>query len=206
MINFRHVIYRSLSNIRSHYFALRSGLPYNSTMRIVGKAYVIKPNFIQRKLLKIYGGEISIGRNFTCNNKFSSNSVGLIQPCLFNIFCDGAKIEIGDNVGISGTTINSTTQIIIGNNTIIGSGCLITDTDSHPLLPTTRLKSQSGDLANKKPITIGDNVFIGARSIILKGVVIGDGAVIGAGSVVTKDIPSNTLFAGNPAIMIKEFK
>ena len=53
---------------------------------------------------------------------------------------------------------------------------------------------------------IGNNVFIGARSIILKGVTIGEGAVIGAGSVITKDVPPMTVVAGNPAIIIKSLE
>lgn len=56
------------------------------------------------------------------------------------------------------------------------------------------------------PVIIGDDVFIGARAIILKGVTIGDGAVIGAGSVVTKSIPPRVIAAGNPARIIKEIK
>lgn len=54
-----------------------------------------------------------------------------------------------------------------------------------------------------KPVKIGRNVWIGSNSTILPGVTVGDNAVIGAGSVVTKDIPENTVFAGNPAKFIK---
>ena len=54
------------------------------------------------------------------------------------------------------------------------------------------------------PITIGENVWIGCRALILKGVTIGDGAVVAAGAVVTKDVPANCVVAGNPAKIIKE--
>ena len=91
----------------------------------------------------------------------------------------------------------------IGDNTIIGSGCLITDTDSHPILAAERNLPGWPNYTKSKPIVIGKNVFIGARSIVLKGVTIGDGAVVGAGSVVTKDVPANTIVAGNPAKVIK---
>lgn len=59
---------------------------------------------------------------------------------------------------------------------------------------------------NVKPIIISENVFIGARCIILKGVSIGAGAIIGAGSVVTKSVPPYSVWAGNPARLIKYLK
>ena len=105
-------------------------------------------------------------------------------------------------MGISGSTINATTTITIGDNVMIGSGCLITDTDSHPLHWKDRLEEKN-ELTACAPITIGDNVFIGARSIILKGVTVGEGAVVGAGSVVSKDVPPYTVVCGNPAKIVK---
>lgn len=199
-----HYLYKLIQGIKSFYFALRSGLPFDKTMRINGKAYVIRPTILQRLYLQYKGGKIIIGINFTCNNKFCSNSIGLIQPCLFNIITEGSRIVIGNNVGISGSTINATTSVSIGDNTIIGSGCLITDTDSHPILAEHRLLSYGGGQYTKHaPIVIEHNVFIGARSIIMKGVHIGKGSVIGAGSVVAKDVPANVVVAGNPARIIK---
>ena len=94
-------------------------------------------------------------------------------------------------------------MIKIGNNVLIGSGCLITDTDSHPLKWDDRLRNDDSK-TKSKPIIIEDNVFIGARSIILKGVTIGYGSVIGAGSVVTQSIPPNVVACGNPAKIIKK--
>lgn len=57
-----------------------------------------------------------------------------------------------------------------------------------------------------KPIVIGDNAWIGANVIILTGVTVGENAIIGAGSVVTKDVPANTVVAGNPARVLKKLK
>lgn len=62
---------------------------------------------------------------------------------------------------------------------------------------------EGGQYTKCQPVAIGKNVFIGARSIIMKGVTICDGAVVGAGSVVTKDVPANAIVAGNPAKVIK---
>lgn len=197
-------IYRIIQQIKSYYYAKLSGLPFEETMCIHGRAYVIRPTFLQRIYFHYNGGKITIGKGFTCNNKFISNSVGLLQPCLFNINTEGSRIIIGNNVGISGSTINATTSVSIGDNTIIGSGCLITDTDSHPILAEHRLLQYGGAQYTKHaPIVIEDNVFIGARSIIMKGVHIGNGSVVGAGSVVTKDVPANVIVAGNPAKIIK---
>lgn len=86
-------------------------------------------------------GKIKIGKNFHCANTPQYNSIGTIQPCVFNYSKPNSIIEIGDNVGISGSTINATTKITIGDNVLIGSGCLITDTDSHPLHWEDRLIS-----------------------------------------------------------------
>lgn len=192
------------NSIPTWWYCFRSGLPYKKTWVFKGRCYVGRSSWLLRmKHPEIIQGTITIGHNFHCNNRFTSNSVGLIQPCFFNIYESRSKIIIGDNVGISGSTINATTSITIGDNTIIGSGCLITDTDSHPILSADRLRPDWSSLTKSKPITIGNNVFIGARSIVMKGVNIGDGAVIGAGSVVTKDVPANAIVAGNPAKLVK---
>ena len=191
--------------IPTWWYCLRSGLPYNRTWALYGRCYVGRSSWLLRlKHPEHKKGELIIGDNFGCRNKFTSNSVGLLQPCFFNVYASGSRIVIGNNVGISGSTINASTSVTIGDNTIIGSGCLITDTDSHPILAEHRLLPYGGGQYTKsKPITIGKNVFIGARSIIMKGVTIGDGAVVGAGSVVTKDVPANTIVAGNPAKVVK---
>ena len=95
-------------------------------------------------------------------------------------------------------------NVTIGNNVLIGSGCLITDTDAHPI--DWRERRLSNNTKAVAPVVIGDDVFIGARSIILKGVHIGNRSVIGAGSVVTKDIPADSIAAGNPAVIVKYLK
>ncbi len=187
------------------YYSYCSGIRFNPTHQIVGKIRIIKKGFLFCMMRHEKNGKIVIGNNFKCNNKVTSNFVGLIQPCVFNISATNSRIIIGSNVGISGSTINATTSITIGDNVMIGSGCLITDTDSHPLHWKDRLDNRN-DLTAKAPIVISDNVFIGARSIILKGVTIGEGAVVGAGSVVSKDVPPYTVVCGNPAKIVKSLK
>ena len=142
------------------------------------------------------------GEFYEAEIQICSNSLGLIQPCVFNISSPGSMLAIGNNVGISGSTLCASKSIIIGNNVLIGSGCLITDSDSHPMDWKERINGGENK-TSWSGIVIEDNVFIGARSIVLKGVTIGEGAVVGAGSVVTKDVPANTVVAGNPAKLIR---
>lgn len=186
----------------SLFYQFLSGVKLNTSNRLVGRVRIIKKSLLIRLLTKTKNGELIIGNNFKCNNKIKSNSIGLIQPCIFNISSSNSKIVIGDNVGISGSTICATTSVTIGNNVLIGSGCLISDTDSHPIDWEDRLYDRN-EKTRKEPIVIEDNVFIGARSIILKGVTIGEGAVVGAGSVVSKDVLPYTVVCGNPAKIVK---
>lgn len=144
--------------------------------------------------------KIRIGRCFRAISKPQLNSLGVIQKTLLRTAAYGAEINIGNNVGLSGCTICATTRVTIGDDTLIGTGAIVTDSDLHPVNPLERLKGGGGKSA---PVTIGRNVFVGARAIILKGVTIGDGATIGAGAVVTHSVPANSLAVGNPA-KIKE--
>lgn len=192
-------------DLPSMWNCLVSGLRYQKGWRIRGGVQLIKRGRVNCLLTKRPNGKLKIGRGFVCNNKIKSNSIGLIQPSVFNVSTPGSSIVIGDYVGISGSTICAAKQVTIGNNVLIGSGCLITDTDAHPI---DWLERRDGRDGNKKvaPVTIGDDVFIGARCIILKGVTIGDRAVVGAGSVVSKDVPPDCIVAGNPARIIKHLQ
>jgi len=109
--------------------------------------------------------------------------------------CDyGYNIHCGDNVYFNvNCVVLDTMKINIGANVLIGPGVHIYAA-SHPLDATTRRT-----LENSKPVTIGDDCWIGGGAIICPGVSIGKGCVIGAGSVVTKDIPDFSMAAGNPA-------
>ena len=108
-----------------------------------------------------------------------------------------AMIHFKKNSGASSSRLIAFKKIHIGEGSLIGSGCLICDSDMHevPLGGTQPVKAV--------PIHIGNQVFIGANCTILKGVTIGDGAVIGAASVVCHDIPAGALAAGNPAKVLR---
>lgn len=145
---------------------------------------------------------LKIGNKHTLRSGLKSNALGVRHPVIFCTLKEGALLEIGNGVGISGGTFCSATSIKIGDSVLIGANTTIVDTDFHPIDPVWRLADNS-DAVHSAPITIGNNVFIGTGCIILKGVTIGDNSVIGAGSVVTKSIPNDVIAAGNPCTVVK---
>ena len=147
------------------------------------------------------GAKCLIGNNFKINNTIRSNPIGRNQKCILSVSNKGTLI-IGNNVGMSCSSIVCMNEITIGNNVMFGGGCCIYDSDFHPIDPAKRTSLQN-EFTNHNSVLIGDNVFIGAHSTILKGVSIGENSVIGACSVVTKSIPCNEIWAGNPAKYIK---
>ena len=126
---------------------------------------------------------------------------------------DGGHISVGDNTTIRyESKIGAVNSIMIGNNVIISNNVTIYDNNNHPTSPAERYDiTQNMRNAEKwrwknsdsKPVVIEDNVWIGERCAILKGVHIGKGSIVGLGSVVTKDVPPYTIVAGNPAKVVK---
>lgn len=110
------------------------------------------------------------------------------------------RIEIGDGVFINhGASLSAHKLIRIGNGCQIGAYACMMDNDYHQVENRERL----GD---SRPIVLGENVWLGVRVVILKGVNVGNNAVIGAGSVVTDDVPANTVVGGVPAKTIRSFE
>ncbi len=153
---------------------------------------------------------MKLGKGISIKSSFLSNLVGLYQRTIIVARARGARIEIGDNVGISGATIYARSSITIGDGTAIGGNCKILDNDFHPIDVQTRLAlladKHGGDspLVPTKPITIGRNCFIGCNTIILKGTVLGEGCVVGAGAVVCGTFPPGSVIVGNPARVVKQ--
>lgn len=149
------------------------------------------------------GGKIIFGNNLYMNNGMMSNRIGYNTPCIFR--AEGGSIIIGDNVGMSQTTlIAKRADITIGDNVKLGGGVKVYTTDFHCLNYMKRRDSKIDMLERKCcSVSIGDDCFIGAGVIILKGVTIGARSVIGAGSVVTKDIPADCVAGGNPCKIIR---
>jgi acetyltransferase-like isoleucine patch superfamily enzyme len=148
-----------------------------------------------------FGARILIGSGFRAHSVSRGNAIGVFQAVTITAWGDNALVQIGAGCGMSGCSIAALDSIVIGQRVLIGSGALIIDNDGHPLTPEDRAQ---GMPISHAPIEIGDDVFIGARAIILKGVTIGAGAVIGAGSVVAKDVPPRAVVVGNPARQVAE--
>lgn len=162
-----------------------------------------KIRFDGRSLLRFEkDSKVSIGKFFTIRSGIDSDTIGNRSHSIIFVK-NGATLKIGDYSGISNTAIYCHCSIKIGNHVNIGAGTQIFDTDFHSLSWKDRLDKTDLTKRKMKPVQIDDLVFIGADSLILKGVHIGEKSIIGAGSVVTQDIPSCEIWAGNPAVFIK---
>lgn len=186
---FAIIISRFYTPIAKLYLVL-NGVTFGKGLKVRG---IIKV-FVTRR------GKVTIGNNLKINSGNNYNMIGRQQKTI--LWVEG-ELSIGDNVGISSTAIICNHSISIGNNVFIGGNTVIYDTDFHSLNTSIRNSDQDRQHAKRKQVQIGDNVFIGAHSTILKGVRIGNNAIIGACSVITKDIPDNEIWAGNPAGFIK---
>ena len=180
------------------YFALM-GVQYGRNMMVFNKIYLMG------------NGHVKIGDNLVFRsgdglNALSRNIRGIL-------FTDAhGNILLGNNVGISSACLWSKCRITIGDNVNIGADSLIIDTDAHPHNYFERrreFKINTGKLEYENyipsaPIIIDDDVWIGTRCQILKGVHIGARSIIAAGSVVTKDIPADVVAGGVPCRIIRQ--
>ncbi len=166
----------------------------------------------------IYPDSIILSPRSNCISQ-NKNNIRLGHHCL--IFgtlqsqYDG-KITIGDNTCIfNDSLVGSVCDIKIGDCVIISNNVKIYDNNNHPTDPDIRMEMSRngffGDAwtwrhADYAPVVIEDNVWIGERSTILKGVTVGRGSIIASNSVVTKDVPPYTIVAGNPARVVKKLR
>ncbi|EPR70806.1 sugar O-acetyltransferase [Cyclobacterium qasimii] len=160
-----------------------------------------KDRFQARQLLKELNHELPgdiAHTNKIVHKLFKSvgKDFGLEPP----FFCDyGYNISVGDQVFFNfNCVLLDITPIKIGNRSMFGPGVHIYSA-THPLDAKTRGSS----LEFGKPVTVGDDVWVGGGAIICPGVTIGDRSIVAAGAVVTRDVPADVIVGGNPAKIIK---
>ena len=170
-------------------------IKYGKNLRVIGPF----------KLRMTKEVSIIIGDNFTAYSGYNS-TIDSDKKNVFSV-CGGASLIIHNNVGMSSTGIYCLNRVEIGNHVMIGADTIIMDNNFHSMDYSIRGTSKEGyqhkGTINTAPVAIGDNVFVGTRCIINKGVCIGEGAIVAAGSVVVKDIPAWEVWGGNPAKFIK---
>jgi acetyltransferase-like isoleucine patch superfamily enzyme len=126
----------------------------------------------------------------------------------FAIGAEGS-VAIGEDCYLNDCILLVQEEIRIGNHVMIGWGATIADSDFHPTAPSERIEDvialaegRAGPKIPTRPVTIGDNVYIGPACTILKGVTIGEGAFVEPGSVVTRDVSARARVRGNPAVVV----
>lgn len=192
--------YRSRFYLHWNHFKFRMyGVEFGKNLSVYNKVYILG------------SGKVKIGDDVVFTSGDSINPICRnIRGSIYTMTPE-SKVEIGDRVGLSSTSIWAKEKIVIGNDVNIGGDSIIIDNDAHPHDYIQRRllfrKSQGEEIFYKTiptaPIEIGDDVWIGARCLILKGVHIGARSIIAAGSVVTKDIPSDVIAGGNPCKVIR---
>ena len=147
-------------------------------------------------------GLIELGRGVDMRSISRYTAMGVERACFLYTITPESVIRVGDSTGMSGVVICAKQSVAIGDRVQLGSGVIICDTDFHAL--NYRLRGTAEDLlhAASAPVAIGNDCFIGARAMVLKGVQIGARAIVGAGAVLTKDVPAGAIVAGNPAKVI----
>ena len=153
------------------------------------------PTFMKPWYISISGPNIEIGHCATVIGEPENR----VKIGVWGNDEHSGRIKIGDYVLISpGPRISAANEIIIGDSVMIANGVYITDSDWHQMYDRA---SRSTDFA---PVHIANNVWLGDRSTVLKGVTIGENSVVAACAVVSRDVPANVVVAGNPAVVVKE--
>ena len=153
----------------------------------------------QQTTLFLGEGKFKIGRDVLFGYPFSPHFFGFHNLLVAEF--PQAYIEIGDGTSLNNdVAIRALSEIIIGQNCLIGDRVTIYDADFHEIAPATRRRSP-GEI---KLVKIENNVWIGSQATVLKGVTIGENSVVAANSLVTKDVPANVIVGGNPARIIAD--
>ena len=160
----------------------------NAQWHLLGKARLPLSVRLTGRLHVTGEGELVIGHGVSF--------VGTVVPVELGTYSNG-RIEIGDLTFINyGSSITARASVKIGSHCFIGHYTFIMDNNQHDIV-------RHSELPTSAPVIIEDNVWIGAKAVILPGVRVGRHAVIGAGSIVTNDVPPFCVVAGNPARILR---
>lgn len=169
------------------------GYMYRVKFRLLGRRVVIGKRFRVTGRLDIRGpGQVIFGDDCFVNSTY-------IQPTTPWTHSADAVIRFGNGVGLAGTRIGCRLLVQVGDNSGL-SDSRIMDTDFHDARGASDNRQNSQ--GSSKPVIIGTNVWMGAGSMVLKGVTIGDNAIVGAAAVVASNVPANAIVFGNPAKVI----
>jgi acetyltransferase-like isoleucine patch superfamily enzyme len=176
---------------------------YKIKWRMMGIIIGRTTNFLGIPFItKCNNSRITIGQHCVLCSRAEQTALGVSHPVILRTLNSNAELIIGNNVRMSGTSICAANLVTIGDRCVIGADVIIADTDFHSIDSRIRSSIEDSLYAVSLPTIIGNDVFIGGRSTILKGVTLGDNVVIGAGSVVTKSFVKGSIVAGNPAKII----
>jgi hypothetical protein len=169
-----------------------NGVDYGPSLSLVGR-----PDIRTSR-----GGKITMGTGVRLFSRRRSSAMQLTGPCTFVLLQPSATISVAAESALSGVRLIAAKSIRIGERVLIGPNTIIIDTDAHPLSPEVRRDDRNRGAT--QPIVIGNDVFVGAHVIILKGTELGDGCVVGAGSVVCGQFPPRSVIVGNPARVARQ--
>lgn len=182
-------------------------MPTEKELMLAGEMYdpmdpeIVRDREVARRYMREYN--TTLETDYSLRYEILSKlfgSIGKAATVEPTFKCDyGYNIHVGENFYANfDCVILDVCEVRIGINCFLAPGVHIY-TATHPVHPQERCSGREFG----KPVTIGDNVWLGGRSIVLPGVTIGDNAVIGAGAVVVKDVPPGVIVGGNPAGIIR---
>ncbi len=179
----------------NRFLFFRKNIKWGNKLRIHGRIRICAPRT----------PNIVIGENVLIHSGWRENPSGGGTTHTLFYLTNNSFLKIGNNAGISNSTIVAHDSVIIGDNVNIGVNCVIYDTDFHSVGYTDRIERPDVHI-KKAPVIIDDGAWVCGHCIILKGVRVGKRAVVAAGSVVTKSIPDGELWGGNPAKFIRKLE
>lgn len=154
------------------------------------------------RVRRVRGASISMGDRCVVRSASGSNPFSRGMPTVLSAVTPGAVLSLGECVGASDTVIVCAKRVHIGSGTLLGAETLVTDTDAHPACPECRSAGRSPSTGE---VHIGRECFIGARSVVLKGVTLAPGTCVGAGSILTKGRGEMSgVLVGIPARVVRQ--